>query len=163
MWRGASPSGQEADVRLWRYAALRLCAVHATGLGGWRLRGGNSVEDFTNSSRTKPRSFSRASRNGLNSLRLSTFRRKIIDRGLMRVERIGDCLAPDTMATANYAGHLLARSVGGVDERGTADAFRWTSQEEQPDRYPMLKQSALRAKSGRVGFGPLHPAPLCCT
>lgn len=46
------------------------------------------------------------------------------DHGLIHVARIGDCLAPGTIAAANYAGHLFARSVGAVEERGTADAFR---------------------------------------
>lgn len=46
------------------------------------------------------------------------------DRGLTRIERIGDCLAPGTIAAANYSGHQFARSVGMPEETGSADAFR---------------------------------------
>lgn len=34
--------------------------------------------------------------------------------GLLSVTRIGDCLAPGTIAAANYAGHLYARDFGGT-------------------------------------------------
>lgn len=47
-----------------------------------------------------------------------------LDNGLTRVERIGDCLAPGTIAAANYSGHLFARSLGVLEEAESADAFR---------------------------------------
>ncbi|MEH7827019.1 FAD-dependent oxidoreductase [Gemmobacter denitrificans] len=37
-----------------------------------------------------------------------------VDAGLRSVTRIGDCLAPGTIAAANYAGHLYAQDFGSV-------------------------------------------------
>jgi dimethylamine/trimethylamine dehydrogenase len=48
------------------------------------------------------------------------------DCGLVHVERIGDCLAPGTIAAATYAGHLFARNLGTIGQAHveSADAFR---------------------------------------
>lgn len=46
------------------------------------------------------------------------------DCGLTRIDRIGDCLAPGTIAAANYSGHAFARSIGALEQSENADAFR---------------------------------------
>ena len=55
---------------------------------------------------------------------LQARREEWLDNGLTRVERIGDCLAPGTIAAANYSGHQFARSLGALEEAENADAFR---------------------------------------
>jgi dimethylamine/trimethylamine dehydrogenase len=55
---------------------------------------------------------------------LQARREEWLDCGLTRVERIGDCLAPGTIAAATYAGHLFARNLGEVMETESADAYR---------------------------------------
>lgn len=45
------------------------------------------------------------------------------DHGILHVERIGDCLAPGTIAAANYSGHLFARSMP-PESNFDVDVFR---------------------------------------
>jgi dimethylamine/trimethylamine dehydrogenase len=40
------------------------------------------------------------------------------DHGIHSIERIGDCLAPGTIAAANYDGHAFARRMGGEGPHG---------------------------------------------
>ena len=55
---------------------------------------------------------------------LQARREEWLDSRLTRVERVGDCLAPGTIAAANYSGHQFARSLGALAETESADAFR---------------------------------------
>jgi dimethylamine/trimethylamine dehydrogenase len=51
-------------------------------------------------------------------LELAARRDEWADHGIHAVERIGDCLAPGTIAAANYDGHAYARRMGGEGTHG---------------------------------------------
>jgi dimethylamine/trimethylamine dehydrogenase len=51
-------------------------------------------------------------------LALSARRAEWADHGIESIERIGDCLAPGTIAAANYEGHAYARRLGEVGVHG---------------------------------------------
>ena len=55
------------------------------------------------------------------------------DNGIRRVVRIGDCLAPSTIAAAVWSGHRFARELG--EPAGDAVPFRRENVELSPD-YP---------------------------
>jgi dimethylamine/trimethylamine dehydrogenase len=51
-------------------------------------------------------------------LELAARRDQWADHGIHSIERIGDCLAPGTIAAANYDGHAFARRMGGEGPHG---------------------------------------------
>jgi dimethylamine/trimethylamine dehydrogenase len=51
-------------------------------------------------------------------LALAARREEWADHGIESIERIGDCLAPGTIAAANYEGHAYARRLGEAGVHG---------------------------------------------
>jgi dimethylamine/trimethylamine dehydrogenase len=51
-------------------------------------------------------------------IELEARRAQWADHGIRSIERIGDCLAPGTIAAANYEGHAYARRMGGEGPHG---------------------------------------------
>ena len=72
------------------------------------------------------------------------------DAGLKSVTRIGDCLAPGTIAAANHSGHLYARTYGEVPDPD-ATPFR---REDLARIYRDIARQVWAAVEGGAGAGP---------